>query len=58
MWRHIRGLPIMVFNDAGFWLNGLTWGREEKVCFIELFDLARTINTGVIFTTPSEEIPR
>jgi hypothetical protein len=45
----------MVFNDAGFWLNGLTWGREEKVrFFMELFNLARTISTGVIFTTPSD----
>ena len=61
MWRHIdKGsrLPIMVFDDAGFWLNRLTWWREEKVKFMELFNLARTIAAGVLFTTPSEEIPR
>jgi hypothetical protein len=61
MWRHIeRGerLPIMVFDDAGLWLNRLTWWREEKVRFMKLFNLARTISAGIIFTTPSEEIPR
>jgi len=61
MWKYIekeKRLPIMVFDDAGFWLNRLTWWREEKVRFMELFNLARTISAGIIFTTPSEEIPR
>jgi shikimate kinase len=61
MWRHIdKGsrLKIMIFDDAGFWLNRLTWWREEKVKFMELFNLARTIAAGILFTTPSEEIPR
>lgn len=61
MWRHIdKGsrLKIMIFDDAGFWLNRLTWWREEKVKFMELFNLARTIASGILFTTPSEEIPR
>jgi len=61
MWKHIekeKRLPIAIFDDAGFWLNRLTWWREEKIRFMELFNLVRTISAGVIFTTPSEEIPR
>jgi hypothetical protein len=61
MWKHIqeeKRLKIVIFDDAGFYLNRLTWWKEEKIRFMELFNLIRTISAGVIFTTPSEELPR
>jgi hypothetical protein len=61
MYRHIiRGkrIPVMILDDAGFFLNRLTWWEKPKVEFMELFNLARSIAAGIIFTSPTEEIPR
>jgi hypothetical protein len=61
MYKHIeRGerLKIMIFDDAGFYLNRLTWWERDKILFMELLNLARTISAGVLFTSPSHEIPR
>jgi len=61
MYKHVmRGkrIPIMILDDAGFFLNRLTWWEKPKVEFMELFNLARSIAAGIIFTSPTEEIPR
>jgi hypothetical protein len=53
-----KRIPILILDDAGFFINRLTWWEEEKIRFMELLNLARTLSAGIIFTTPSEEIPR
>jgi hypothetical protein len=61
MWRHVKKnerIPIMILDDAGFFLNRLTWWERDKVEFMELLNLARSIAAGIIFTSPSHEIPR
>jgi hypothetical protein len=61
MYKHARRgkrVPIMVFDDAGFFLNRLTWWERNKVRFMEMFNLARSIAACIIFTAPSDEIPR
>jgi hypothetical protein len=61
MYRHImrgRRIPIMILDDAGFFLNRLTWWEKPKVEFMELFNLARSIAASIIFTSPTEEVPR
>jgi hypothetical protein len=61
MYRHIEReerLKILIFDDAGFYLNRLTWWERDKVLFMELLNLARTIAAGILFTAPSHEIPR
>ncbi len=51
-------LPIIIMDDAGLWLDRLTWWEEGKVAFMEFFNLIRSVAAGVIFTTPSEELPK
>jgi hypothetical protein len=61
MWRHVsrgRRMPIMILDDAGFYLNRLTWWERDKVMFMEVINLARNIAAGIIFTAPSQEVPR
>ncbi|MCC5990525.1 MAG: hypothetical protein LM558_03345 [Thermosphaera sp.] len=61
MWKHVRRktrIPILILDDAGFWLNRLTWWEKEKIEFMELMNLARSISAGIIFTSPSQEVPR
>ena len=53
-----KRLPIIIMDDAGLWLDKLTWWQEEKVAFMEFFNLIRSVTAGVIFTTPSEELPK
>lgn len=53
-----KRLPIIIMDDAGLWLDRLTWWEEDKVAFMEFFNLIRSIAAGVIFTTPSEELPK
>ena len=51
-------LPIIIMDDAGLWLDRLTWWEEGKVAFMEFFNLIRSVAAGIIFTTPSEELPK
>ncbi len=51
-------LPIMIMDDAGLWLDRLTWWQEDKVAFMEFFNLIRSVAAGVLFTTPSEDLPK
>jgi len=53
-----KRLPIIIMDDAGLWLDRLTWWEEDKIAFMEFFNLIRSIAAGVIFTTPSEELPK
>jgi hypothetical protein len=53
-----RRLPIMILDDAGYYLNRITWWERDKVLFMEIFNLARTMAAGILFTTPTHEIPR
>jgi len=56
--RNGRRIPLIIMDDAGLWLDKLTWWEESKIRFMELFNLIRSVAAGVIFTTPSEELPR
>jgi len=51
-------LPIIIMDDAGLWLDKLTWWEEDKIAFMQFFNLIRSVAAGVIFTTPSEELPK
>jgi len=51
-------IPLIIMDDAGLWLDRLTWYERDKISFMELFNLIRSITGGIIFTTPSEELPR
>ncbi len=53
-----KRLPIIIMDDAGLWLDRLTWYDEHKILFMEFFNLIRSVAAGVIFTTPSEELPK
>ncbi|BEP17057.1 hypothetical protein PYJP_04090 [Pyrofollis japonicus] len=49
---------IIIMDDAGIWLDKMTWWEREKVAFMKFYNLIRSITAGIIFTTPSEELPR
>lgn len=53
-----KRIPVIIMDDAGLWLDKLTWWERDKVRFMELFNLIRSLAAGVIFTTPSEELPK
>jgi len=53
-----KRVPLIIMDDAGLWLDRLTWYEESKIRFMELFNLIRSVAAGVIFTTPSEELPK
>lgn len=53
-----KRIPVIIMDDAGLWLDRLTWWETDKVRFMQLFNLIRSIASGVIFTTPSEELPK
>ncbi len=47
-------VPIIIFDDAGIWLEKYSWQKEELRYFARLYKLIRTLCTAVVFTTPSE----
>lgn len=51
-------VPLIIMDDAGLWLDKLTWWERPKVRFMELFNLIRSVTAGIIFTTPSRELPQ
>lgn len=53
-----RRLPVIIMDDAGLWLDRMTWWEEEKVAFMQFFNLIRSVAACVIFTTPTEELPK
>jgi len=50
-------IPVIIMDDAGLWLDRLTWYERDKVMFMQLFNLIRSVAAGVLFTTPSQELP-
>jgi len=53
-----KRLPILILDDAGLWLGKLTWWEDDKVAFMEFFNLVRSVATGVIFTSAADELPK
>jgi len=53
-----KRLPIIIMDDAGLWLDKMTWWEEDKIAFMQFFNLIRNVSAGVIFTTPSEDLPK
>ncbi len=49
-----KRIPVMIFDDAGIWLEKYSWQSQELRTFVRLYKLMRTLVSGVIFTTPSE----
>jgi len=52
-----KRVPILVMDDAGYWLNKLSWWEKDKRRFLEMHNLIRSTCAGVIYTTPSRELP-
>ncbi|RLF07893.1 MAG: hypothetical protein DRJ69_06700, partial [Thermoprotei archaeon] len=52
-----RRIPLIILDDAGFWLSKLEWWKEETVAFMQFYNLARTVVAGIIFTTPQDDLP-
>jgi len=50
--------PVAVFDDAGVWLSRQRWYEKEVVYLGNLLQLTRNLFRLVIFTTPSENLPR
>jgi len=44
---------LIILDDAGTWLNTMSWWTMDKIVFSELFDVLRTRTAGIIFTTPN-----
>ena len=53
-----RRLPIVIMDDAGLWLDRMTWWESEKIAFMKFFNLIRSVTASIIFTTPTEELPK
>ena len=49
---------VAVFDDAGVWLSRQRWYEKDVVYLGNLLQLARNLFRLVIFTTPSENLPR
>lgn len=56
--RRGEKLPIIIMDDAGTWLDRLTWWESGKVSFMKFFNLIRSVAHSVVFTTPTEELPK
>jgi len=51
-------LPVAIFDDAGVWLSRQRWYEKETVYLGNLLQLSRNLFRLVIFTTPSENLPK
>lgn len=51
-------MKVIIMDDAGLWLDRLTWWEKDKVEFMNFFNLIRSVSAGVIFTTPTQELPK
>ena len=49
---------VAIFDDAGVWLSRQRWYEKDVVYLGNLLQLARNLFRLVIFTTPSENLPR
>jgi hypothetical protein len=48
-----RTIPVIIFDDAGLWLQKYEWQREDLMKFYKVYNIIRNIVSGIIFTTPS-----
>jgi len=48
-----RAIPVIIFDDAGLWLQKYEWQREDLMKFYKVYNIIRNIVSGLIFTTPS-----
>jgi hypothetical protein len=48
-----RTIPVIIFDDAGIWLQKYLWYKEEMIKFYRVYNIIRNIVNGLIFTTPS-----
>ena len=53
-----KRIPLLIMDDAGFWLSKLTWWEEHKVVFMDFYNLIRTVCASIIFTCPGDELPK
>jgi len=53
-----KRIPVLIMDDAGFWLGKLTWWERQKVMFMDFYNLIRTVCAGIIFTSPTDELPK
>jgi len=53
-----KRIPLLIMDDAGFWLGKLTWWEEHKVVFMDFYNLIRTVCASIIFTCPGDELPK
>jgi len=53
-----KPLPVAIFDDAGVWLSRQRWYEKETVYLGNLLQLSRNLFRLVIFTTPSENLPK
>ena len=56
--RENTRIPVIIMDDAGLWLDKLTWWESDKIAFMQFFNLVRSVAAGVLFTTPSEDLPK
>ncbi|AGG36555.1 DnaA-like protein [Sulfolobales Mexican fusellovirus 1] len=49
-----KRIPVIIYDDAGVWLEKYSWQKSDLRLFARLYKLIRTLTAGVIFTTPSE----
>jgi len=48
-----RAIPVIIFDDAGLWLQKYDWQREDLMKFYKLYNVIRNIASSLLFTTPS-----
>lgn len=53
-----KRVPLIIMDDAGFWLDKTTWWEKDKVAFMKFYNLIRSVAAGIIFTTPVDELPK
>ena len=53
-----RRIPLLILDDAGLWLSRLRWWEEDITRFMELYNIMRTLASGIIFTSPTNDLPR
>ena len=51
-------IPLIIMDDVGYWLGKLTWWEPQKVAFMDFYNLIRSVCASVLFTCPTDEIPK
>ena len=56
--RKRKRIPAIILDDAGLWLPKQRWWEKRVVAFNMLFQISRGIVGNIIFTTPSDDLPK